>query len=50
MLPDMCPSSLLKAAVLETGIKVQVPQFIGAGDVVRVDTRDGHYIERVRSA
>jgi len=43
-------TNVMKAAVLETGLKVQVPQFIGAGDVVRVDTRDGHYIERVRSA
>jgi elongation factor P len=35
-----------KPAVLETGITVQVPFFINNGDVVRVDTRDGSYIER----
>lgn len=35
-----------KPAVLETGITVQVPFFINNGDVVRVDTRDGSYVER----
>lgn len=35
-----------KPAVLETGITVQVPFFINTGDVVRVDTRDGSYVER----
>lgn len=37
----------LKAATLETGITVQVPQFISVGDVVKVDTRSGEYLERV---
>ncbi|GIW09820.1 MAG: elongation factor P [Dehalococcoidia bacterium] len=36
-----------KSATLETGIVVQVPFFINVGDVVRIDTRDGSYIERV---
>ena len=35
-----------KPAVLETGITVQVPFFINNGDVVRIDTRDGSYVER----
>lgn len=35
-----------KPAVLETGITVQVPFFINIGDLVRIDTRDGHYVER----
>ena len=35
-----------KPAKLETGINVQVPFFISVGDVVRVDTRSGSYIER----
>jgi len=39
-------SSGTKPAVLETGITVHVPFFINVGDVVRVDTRDGHYVER----
>jgi elongation factor P len=35
-----------KPATLETGITVQVPLFINAGDKIKVDTRDGSYIER----
>lgn len=38
-----------KPATLETGLKVQVPLFINIGDVVRVDTRTGEYLERVTS-
>src|ERR671928_935517 len=37
-----------KEAVLETGLKVQVPPFIGPGEKVRIDTRTGEYIERVK--
>jgi len=36
-----------KPAILETGLKVLVPLFVNTGDVVRVDTRTGEYIERV---
>lgn len=36
-----------KPAKLETGITVQVPLFINEGDVLKVDTRTGAYIERV---
>lgn len=36
-----------KSATLETGVVVQVPLFIQAGDVVRVDTRTGRYVTRV---
>ena len=35
-----------KPAKLETGITLQVPLFIGIGDVVKVDTRSGQYLER----
>ena len=35
-----------KPAKLETGLVVQVPPFIDKGERVRVDTRDGTYIER----
>jgi elongation factor P len=35
-----------KPAKLETGINVQVPFFISVGDIIRVDTRSGSYIER----
>ncbi len=37
-----------KPATLETGAVIQVPLFIHAGDRVRVDTRTGSYIERVK--
>lgn len=36
-----------KPAKLETGITVQVPLFVNTGDVIKVDTRDGSYLERV---
>ncbi len=36
-----------KPATLETGAVVQVPFFIKEGDIVRIDTRTGEYVERV---
>lgn len=36
-----------KQAKLETGITVQVPLFVNEGDVLKVDTRTGVYLERV---
>lgn len=41
-------TSSYKPAVLETGLKVQVPQFIEEGQVLRIDTRDGKYLERAK--
>ena len=38
-----------KPAKLETGTIVQVPLFIQVGEVVRIDTKDKKYIERVKS-
>jgi elongation factor P len=35
-----------KPATLETGLAIQVPLFINNGDVVKVDTRSGEYLER----
>jgi len=35
-----------KPAELETGITIQVPLFINTGDVIKVDTRTGSYLER----
>jgi elongation factor P len=37
----------MKPATTETGLVVQVPQFVTEGEVVRVDTAEGKYIERV---
>lgn len=36
-----------KPATLETGLVVKVPLFVTAGEVIRVDTRTGAYVERV---
>ena len=36
-----------KPATLETGLRITVPMFITPGNVVRVDTRNGEYTERV---
>jgi elongation factor P len=36
-----------KPASLQTGLVVQVPFFINVGDILRIDTRTGAYIERV---
>ena len=37
-----------KMATLETGAKIQVPMFVNEGEVIRVDTRTGEYMERVK--
>jgi elongation factor P len=37
-----------KPAKLETGVMVDVPQFIEVGETIRVDTRDGKYVERAK--
>lgn len=37
-----------KPATLETGLKIQVPPFIGIGEKVAVDTRTGEYLSRVK--
>ena len=39
-------TSVLKDATTDTGLVVKVPAFIKEGDVIRVDTRDGSYLER----
>jgi elongation factor P len=36
-----------KPATLETGVVVQVPLFVNEGDMIKVDTREDKYIERV---
>jgi elongation factor P len=37
-----------KPATLETGLHVTVPQFIEIGEVVRIDTAEGKYLERAK--
>ncbi len=41
-------TNTLKPATLETGAEIRVPLFCNIGDKVRVDTRDGSYVERVK--
>ena len=42
-------TNALKPATLETGVVVHVPLFVEEGDRVKVDTRSGDYIERVKA-
>ncbi|MGE0001449.1 MAG: elongation factor P [Fimbriimonadaceae bacterium] len=44
---DTASGGVTKGATLETGASVQVPMHIDVGDVIKVDTRTGQYIERV---
>ena len=39
-------STTYKPATLETGLEVMVPLFISIGELIRVDTRSGEYMER----
>ena len=41
-------TNVLKPATLETGATIQVPLFVNEGDVVRIDSKTGGYIERVK--
>jgi elongation factor P len=41
-------TNVLKPATLETGAQVQVPLFVNEGEHIRVDTRTGAYVERVK--
>jgi len=38
-----------KPATLETGHVLQVPPFVEEGEIVRIDTRTGQYVERVKN-
>jgi elongation factor P len=39
-------TNVTKDAILDTGLKIQVPLFVKKGDRVRVSTEDGSYVER----
>ena len=41
-------SNVFKAATLDNGMEVKVPMFMKIGDKVKVDTRSGQYLERVK--
>jgi len=39
-------SNVMKGAMVETGLSVKVPMFVKVGDKIKIDTREGKYIER----
>ena len=41
-------SNMNKKATLSTGLEISVPLFVNQGEFIRVDTRTGKYIERVK--
>jgi elongation factor P len=40
-------TNIYKDAMLENGVHLRVPLFVQEGDIVRIDTRTGEYVERV---
>lgn len=45
---DTAQGGATKPATLETGLVLQIPLFIDEGDIIKVDTRDTTYIERIK--
>ena len=41
-------TNITKPVTLETGAVVQVPAFVNEGDMIRIDTRTGEYLERAK--
>ncbi len=41
-------SNVMKNATLETGSTIKVPLFVKTGDIIRINTETGEYVERVR--
>ncbi|MEZ4986188.1 MAG: hypothetical protein R2795_14310 [Saprospiraceae bacterium] len=41
-------TNTLKPATVESGAEVRVPLFVNQGDKIRIDTRTGAYVERVK--
>ena len=39
----------LKQATLETGANIGVPLFVNEGELIRINTKSGEYVERVKS-
>lgn len=44
---DTAQGGATKPATLETGLVLQVPLFLNEGDIIKVDTRESKYVERV---
>ena len=43
-------TNVKKPATVETDAEIAVPIFVNTGDVVKIDTRTGEYVERVERA
>ena len=43
-------TNVLKPAKIDNGFEISVPLFINQGDIVKIDTRTGEYVERVKKA
>lgn len=41
-------TNALKAATVENDVEIKVPMFVNQGDRVKIDTRTGEYVERVK--
>jgi len=41
-------TNALKSATVSTGVEVRVPLFVNQGDKIKIDTRSGDYVERVK--
>ncbi|RZJ80940.1 MAG: elongation factor P, partial [Flavobacterium sp.] len=41
-------TNALKAATVENEVEVKVPLFVNQGDKIKIDTRTGEYVERVK--
>ena len=42
------PTRTLKPATMENGVEIRVPLFINTGEKIKIDTRTGAYVERVK--
>jgi len=40
-------ANVMKEVEVEGGAKVRAPLFVNEGDIIRIDTRTGEYVERV---
>lgn len=47
---DTAAGRVLKPATMENGAEVQVPIFIGEGELLKIDTRKGEYVSRVKAS
>ena len=45
---DTAQGGATKPATMESGLVIQIPLFVNEGDLIKIDTRDSSYIERVK--